>query len=228
MEKVEFLKLGAFCLERMSLKAQKELLRLAENGVSFTGPVLSELNGIEKGYDFVKACGGRLDLTGFMDILIFCGQPAIDRIITDKERKDAFLKSREIEGYFIRENESVYHTLDMDATIRWFKTVLGWPGVIEAKDEAGNGTYGLITPHDNTNAAQTRGLYIQLWRGEPVKSVVGYMGVWGLNNLRQCIIDNGWKQVTPVEKKDWGASAFDMTTCDGSLLRFYEPDQIST
>ena len=223
MERIEILKLGAYCVKRMSLKAQQDLLTLAEKGLSFSSSVLSEFNQIEKGYDFVKACGGRLSLADFLDILTFCDQPTVDRIITDDAHKDSLLKSAEIEGYVITDNEAIYNTLDMDATMEWFKKVLGWPGNIDARDEAGNGTYGFIEPHFKASGLYNRSPYMQFWRGEPSKSVVGFAGVWGLNNLRQRIIEHGWEKVTPIDKKDWGASVFFLTTCDGSQLIFYEP-----
>ena len=104
MERIDFLKLGAFCIKRMSLKAQEEMLFLAENGLSFTDSVLNELHEIESGRDFVDACGGTLDLSAFMDILTFCDQPTIDRIIKTDGQKSAFLRSKEINGHFIIEN----------------------------------------------------------------------------------------------------------------------------
>jgi predicted enzyme related to lactoylglutathione lyase len=209
------------------LKAQRELLSLAEKGVSFTGPVLSGLNDIEKGYDFVKACSGKLDMPGFMDILTLCDQPTIDRIITEEAYKKAFLESKEIDGYYIRNNSAIYYTLDMEATLEWFNKVLGWPGIIEAKDEAGNGVYGLILPHDKSTIPGNGGPYMEMMRGEPVKPLAAMIQVWGVDSLRQRALDSGWTQVTPVNKTPWGARLFDMTTCDGSLLQFYEPGSIS-
>lgn len=55
MEKVEQYKLGAFCVQRMSLQAQQELRKLTEKDSFFTDTVLSELNEIERGRDFIKA-----------------------------------------------------------------------------------------------------------------------------------------------------------------------------
>ena len=226
MERTEFLKLGAFCLERMSLKAQQALYNLAVSNLPFSGPVLSELNEIENGYDFVKACGGKLDVSGFWDILAFCSQSAINRLVTDSALKEAFLKCDILEGYFIRNNEAVYQTLNMEATLEWFRQVLGWPGIIEARDAAGNGTYGLIMPQEQTGAAVTRGLYLQLERGEPVKSIGVFMVVWGINGLRQRALSGGWKDLTPIEHAPWGASIFTITTCDGTKMVFCEPDSL--
>lgn len=223
MERTDFLKMGAFCMKRMSSKAQKELLSLAENGLPFADSVLSELSDIENGTNFAKTCGGKLGISDFMDILTFCDQPVIDRIITDDQHKSAFLRSGEINGYFVLENNAIYYTKDMEATIRWFEKVLGWTGQIEARDEKGNGTYGLIEPQMKANTLRNRSPYLQLMKSEPSKTVVGFIKVWGVKSLRQRALDNGWTQMTPIEKQPWGSELFTMTTCDGSLLWFYEP-----
>jgi hypothetical protein len=223
MEIADFLKLGAFCVKRMSLKAQKDLLYLAETGRPFSRLILSELQEIENGKDFIKASGGRLDVSAFMDILTHCDLPTIDRIIVTNELKSLLLHSKEIEGYNIRANAAIYYTNDMDATLRWFDKILEWPGVIEARDKSGNGTYGLIEPHKKTYTPGNSSPYLQLMRGEPSRTVTAFMLVWGLNNLRQRAIDNGWTKVTPIEEQFWGANLFDMTTCDGSIIRFCEP-----
>ena len=226
MERAEFLKLGAFCVKRMSLKAQKEMLSLAENGIAFTDSVLSELRKIDNGKKFAMSCDEILSPSDFMDILTYCDQPTIDRIIENDEQKSNFLRSKEINGHFVIENAAVYYTNDMDATIRWFEKVLEWPGKIEARDETGKGTYGLIEPHIKSNSLGNRSPYMQLMRGEPSKTVTGFMKVWGLNNLRQRTIDNGWTKMTPIEEQFWGANLFTMTTGDGSLITFYEPMKI--
>jgi hypothetical protein len=227
MERTELLKLGAFCLQRLSLKEQRELLSLAENSLPFTGPVLSALNEIEKGGDFIKAYGGRLDVTGFMDILTLCDQPTIDRIITEIKYKDAFLESKEIDAYYVRDNSAIYYTPDMAASMEWFDNVLGWPGVVDARDESGNGVYGYIIPHDKSNIPGSSAPFMQMMKGEPVNPVAAMIQVWGVDGLRQRALNNGWTQVTPVQKTTWGARLFDMTTCDDTLLRFYEPGRIS-
>jgi hypothetical protein len=223
MERTDFLKLGAFCVKRMSLKAQKTLLSLAEKESPFSDSVLSELHEINNGKKFIKACSGKLDLSGFMDILTCCDQPTIDRILVKDEYISSFLGSIEIEGHFVIENCAVYFTNDMETTMKWFKKVLGWSGIIEARDKAGNGTYGLIEPHVKANSPGNRSPYMQLMRGEPSKSVTGFIKVWGLINLRQRAIDNGWTELTPIKEQPWGANLFTMTTCDCSLLQFYEP-----
>jgi len=104
MERIEFMKLGVFCVKRMSSKTQKELLFLAENRIPFTDSVLSELHEIDNGKDFVTECGCILDISGFMDILTYCDQPTIDRIIVNDEHKSNFLCSKEINGHFVLEN----------------------------------------------------------------------------------------------------------------------------
>ncbi|MFA5308737.1 MAG: hypothetical protein WC370_04525 [Dehalococcoidales bacterium] len=226
MERNELLKLGAFCLKRLSLKGQKELLRLAENEVPFSDFALAGLGETEKGQEFIAACGGRLSMTDLMDILTCCDQPTIDRIITDDRHKSLFLESAEINGHFVLENNAIYYTLDMDSTLLWFQKVLGWPGVVEARDASGKGLYGLISPHLKASAPGNRSPYMQLMRGQPAESVAGFIKIWGLDKLRQQIIANGWLEMTPVKQEPWGARLFAVTTGDGSELRFYEPDTV--
>ena len=223
MENVELLKLGAFCLQRMSLRAQKEMLTSAESSTRFGELVLSELSAMENGEDFLTTCGDGLDLSLFMNILSYCDQPTIDRIITDERYKAEFLRSGKISGHVVIENAAIYYTDDMDVTLRWFERVLGWSGVIEARDESGKGAYGLVLPNLPAYSAGNRSPYMQLMRGTPLETEVGFIKVWGLSNLRQRAIEKGWKQLTPIERQFWGADLFIMTTCDGSLLRFYEP-----
>ena len=215
--------MGAYCLKCMSLKTQKELQRLTEKGLPFSKSVLAELRETEGGDNFIKACGGKLDISDFMDMLTYCDQSTIDRIIVSDELKSSFLRSKEINGHFVLENAAIYYTNDMDTTLQWFQKVLGWSGKIEARDESGNGTYGLIEPHLKANTLGNRSPYLQLMRGEPAKSVTAFIKIWGLNNLRQRVIDNGWTKLTPIKEQPWGANLFVMTTCDSSLIQFYEP-----
>ena len=226
MEKEEFYKLGAFCVQRMSLRAQREISLLTINGSPFNDIVLSEIKRTDKGRDFIAACEGKLGTSDFWSILTYCDQPTLDRIITDISCKDSFLDSKEITGHFVLENAAIYYSKNMEATISWFEKTLGWQGVIEARDESGNGTYGLIVPHIKANTPGNRKPYLQLMKGEPSKSVVAFIKVWGLVNLRQKAIDSGWTNLTSIEKQLWGAHLFVMTTCDESLIQFYEPDTL--
>ena len=226
MENVELLKLGAFCLQRMSLRAQTEMLSSAVSSTRFGKLILSELRAMENGEDFLSTCGDSLDLPLFMSILSYCDQPTIDRVITDERYKAEFLRSGEISGHAVIENAAIYYTDDMDATLQWFESVLGWSGVIEARDESGKGAYGLVLPNLQAYAAGKRSPYMQLMLGTPSETVVGFIKVWGLSNLRQRAVEKGWKQLTKIERQPWGADLFIMTTCDGSLLRFYEPVEI--
>ena len=226
METTDFLKLGAWCLERLSLKHQRELLSLAENNSPFSDTVLAGLRDIDRGEEFISESGGSLDIFTFMDILACCDQPSIDRLVNDGRLKRLLLQSEQTGGYLVLDNEAVYYTYDMDNTVHWFNRVLGWPGLVEERDDSGYGLYGLVVPRLDTHVATNRGPYLQLMRGDPTLDTVAFIKVWGLDGLRQRILDHGWIEVTPIEKTGWGARLFALTTCDGSLIRFHEPDEL--
>ncbi len=226
MERNNFLKLGAHCLQRLSLKTQRELLSLSEAGQPFSENVISELRDIENGLKFLSACTGKLSAADFMDILACCDQPTISRIIADDEHKQRLLGSPVLRGYIILENAAIYYTNDMDNTIRWFEKILGWKGVIDVRDEAGYGAYGYIVPYMDAYVAVNRPPYLQLMRGDIDQPVTAFIKVWGLGGLRQHILDNGWTEVSTIEEAGWGSRLFSLTTCDDCLLRFYEPNRL--
>ena len=89
-----------------------------------------------------------------------------------------------------------------------------------------SGRLGLIVPHLKAAVTGNRSPYLQLMKGESIKMVVAFIKVWGLDSLRQKVIDSGWTQVTSVETQPLGARLFAVTTCDGSIIRFYEPDTL--
>lgn len=207
----------------MSLNIQKETLDLARRGIPFSARVLAELGVIDGGNDFVEACNGSLDLSGFMDILACCDQSTVDRIITTNEEKKVFLDSENLNSFIVLENEAVYYTADMDATIQWFEDILGWEGIIDVRNESGQGVYGYLKTRGSPSSPQNRSPYLQLMIGESMEIVVAFIKVWGVHNLHRRLTDKGWEQVTPVIRTGWGADLFEMTTCDGSIIRFYEP-----
>ena len=75
----------------------------------------------------------------FLNMLTYCDQPTLDRIITDLSHKDSFLAASEISGHFVLENAAVFYTSDMEATMKWFEKTLGWEDTINARDESGQG-----------------------------------------------------------------------------------------
>lgn len=64
-----------------------------------------------------------------------------------------------------------------------------------------------------------------MFKGEPARGVVGFVRIKGLKNLYKLVKDNGWNQITDIEKQDWGALECRVTTIDGCVLRFFEEDQ---
>ena len=130
-------------------------------------------------------------------------------------------------GYYVRENAPVYFTRDMDATCKWFRDVLGWYGDIAARDENGKGAYGCVFdyPGELIVAHLTPFRGIHMFQGEPTKGVVGFLLVQGIDRLHQFVKANGWDQITDIFEQPWGARECQVTTPDGSVLRFFETDR---
>ncbi|WP_058301001.1 helix-turn-helix domain-containing protein [Gorillibacterium timonense] len=127
-------------------------------------------------------------------------------------------------GYVIRENGPVYFTRDMDKTLEWFQNTLGWYGDIVARDSAGRGDYGCVFDYPSEIAVAHitpfRGFH--LFTGEPVKGVVGFLMVEGIDTLHSLVKNSGWNQISDIEPQPWGARECSVTTPDGSILRFFE------
>ena len=129
-------------------------------------------------------------------------------------------------GYYVKENAPVYFTEDMDKTCQWFRDILGWYGDIVARDAAGKGDYGCVFdyPGELIVAHLTPFRGIHLFHGQPVKGVVGFLQVQGLDKLHAYIRSNGWQQITDISNQPWGARECAVTTIDGCLLRFFETE----
>jgi len=124
-------------------------------------------------------------------------------------------------GYYVKENSPVYFTLDMEKTSAWFRDVLGWyGGVVEKSD----GWYGCVL--DSPEKLVVSGLVpfrgIHLFKGKPSEGFVGFINVQGLEQLRDMVLRNGWEQVGEIYQQPWGAKECQITTIDGSVLRFFE------
>lgn len=127
-------------------------------------------------------------------------------------------------GYVVKETGAVYYTQDMDKTLKWFKEVLGWYGQIDARDENGMGTYGCV----NNIPIEIEVLHIapftgiHMFKGEPLLMMVGFMLVQGVEQLHKYVKNSGWKQITEVITEPWGGKTCEVTTIDGSILKFFE------
>ena len=127
-------------------------------------------------------------------------------------------------GYVVKETGAVYYTKDMDKTLKWFQEVLGWYGQIEARDQNEAGEYGCV----NNIPLEIEALHIapftgiHMFKGEPIKRVVGFMLVQGVDKLYDFVIKSGWNQITEVIQEPWGGRTCEVTTIDGSVLKFFE------
>jgi AraC family transcriptional regulator len=127
-------------------------------------------------------------------------------------------------GYVVRENGPVYFTKDMAKTVKWFEDVLGWFGDVAGRDEKGKPVYGCVFdyPGEVAVAHLTPFRGFHLFAGEPVKGVVGFLMIEGLDTFHKFVKDNGWKQISDIELQSWGARECRVTTPDGCVLRFFE------
>ena len=129
-------------------------------------------------------------------------------------------------GYTVKENQPVYHTRNMDATVKWFKDILGWYGGIDARDEGGNGTYGCVLPipGELVHMQITTFNGIHLFPGEPAKRTSGLILVDSIDKFHTFVKANGWEEITEIEHQPWGARLCSVTTIDGTVLNFFELD----
>jgi AraC family transcriptional regulator len=127
-------------------------------------------------------------------------------------------------GYVVKETGAVYYTQDMDKTLNWFKGVLGWYGQIEARDENNMGTYGCV----NNIPIEIEALHIapftgiHMFKGDAIQRMVGFMTVKGIEKLYEFVKKSGWSEITEVVTEPWGGKTCEITTIDGSLLKFFE------
>ena len=124
-------------------------------------------------------------------------------------------------GYYVKENAPVYFTPDMERTSAWFRDVLGWYGGVVVESA---GQYGCVFdyPGELIVSGLTPFRGIHMFIGEPSKSVVGFIHLQGLTQFRKFVLANGWNQITEIEPQPWGANECQVTTIDGSILRFFE------
>lgn len=127
-------------------------------------------------------------------------------------------------GYVVKETGAIYYTQDMDKTLEWFKEILGWYGEIGVRDENNVGTYGCV----NNIPMEIEALHIapftgiHMFKGDSVQRMVGFMLVQGIEQLYVFVKNNGWNQITEVITEPWGGKTCEVTTIDGSVLRFFE------
>jgi AraC family transcriptional regulator len=61
-----------------------------------------------------------------------------------------------------------------------------------------------------------------MFKGEPLKMMVGFMMVQGVEQLYHFVKKNGWNEITEVQVQPWGGKTCSVTTIDGSILTFFE------
>lgn len=129
-------------------------------------------------------------------------------------------------GYSVIENRPVYYTQDMDATVKWFKEILGWFGGIDARDNQGKGIYGCVlpVPGELVHMKVTEFNGIHLFPGEPSNRVEGFMMVDSIEKLSEYVHSHGWEEISSIEHQPWGARSCNVTSIDGTVITFFELD----
>jgi AraC family transcriptional regulator len=127
-------------------------------------------------------------------------------------------------GYTVKENQPVYHTQNMDETVKWFIDILGWYGGIDARDETGKGTYGCVLPipGELVHMQITTFNGIHLFPGVPEKREAGLIMVDSIDKFHAFVEGNGWEEITEIAHQPWGARLCSVTTIDGTVLNFFE------
>lgn len=152
----------------------------------------------------------------------------VQNIMTGGNREMDDMSRYSSRGYYVKENAPVYFTEDMDRTCKWFQDVLGWYGDVCARDESGAGEYGCVFDYPGelivANLTPFRGIH--LFRGAPKSGeVVGFLCIQGIEAFYRCVRGSGWDKITEITQQPWGALECDVTTVDGSILRFFEATQ---
>ena len=63
---------------------------------------------------------------------------------------------------------------------------------------------------------------IHLFYGEPIKQMVGFMLVQGIEQLHDFVKKQGWNDISEIQNQPWGGKECSVKTIDGSILTFFE------
>jgi len=63
---------------------------------------------------------------------------------------------------------------------------------------------------------------IHMFKGDALSIMVGFMLVQGIEQLYEFVKKNGWNQITEIVTEPWGGKTCEVTTIDGSILKFFE------
>jgi len=65
---------------------------------------------------------------------------------------------------------------------------------------------------------------IHLFNGEPSEQTVTFMQVDKIDGFYNFVKKSGWEQITEIETQHWGGRECNVTTIDGSIMRFFQLD----
>lgn len=185
---------------------------------------------IKYGYDspaaFSRAFSrfhGKSPLSARNDGVTLNGLSRITLKFYDKRKLENMQKYSE-RNYYVKENAPIYFARDMEVTFKWFRDVLGWYGDVCARNDCGVPEYGCVFDYPSelmvSNLTPFKGIH--MFTGEPVKGVVAFINVQGLDALYKHVKESGWDLITEIAPQHWGARECQVTTPDGSIIRFFE------
>lgn len=61
-----------------------------------------------------------------------------------------------------------------------------------------------------------------MFKGDPLPILTAFMLVQGIEHLYSFVKKSGWNQITEVITEPWGGKTCQVTTIDGSILKFFE------
>ncbi|MBL1228607.1 hypothetical protein IW492_05085 [Enterococcus sp. BWB1-3] len=120
--------------------------------------------------------------------------------------------------------EAVYYSSDIEKTLHWFDTFLGWLTKVEKRDASGLAAYGLAytIPFQYFYDRSQKSVKIHIFKGEPRKELVSIIPTIKLDKLVAFV--NKASNNTPcvIKRTDDGINYVELTTVDGSILTFYQ------
>lgn len=121
--------------------------------------------------------------------------------------------------------ESVYYSNDIEKTLSWFSTTLGWLTRIELKDDDQTIVYAsaYTVPYQQfiSPADMQRKIKVHILQGTPRKDMVSIIPTTKLEKL-VALANKNSKEKISIQKAYNGNLYANLTTIDGSILTFYQ------
>lgn len=121
--------------------------------------------------------------------------------------------------------ESVYYSNDIEKTLSWFSTTLGWLTRIELKDDDQTIVYAsaYTVPYQQfiSPADMQPKIKVHILQGTPRKDMISIIPTTKLEKL-VALANKNSKEKISIQKAYNGNLYANLTTIDGSILTFYQ------